>query len=349
MRTGGAYHEEEEGGDEAEHGNPRSRSGGAGAWRFPRGDQSGGGFLERLRVRVARPTTAIEYEGDSVALVRDEWMEGGSNWSRPTAMVARRVRREFIPRDSTRSARLPGANTRRRRPSLQERLGGGAQIEVAGRYEQTNVNSQFLNIDRSFDAISVAAGASIELAPFVRAGVNLSRSERAPSAEELYSNGPHIATQAFEIGDPGFDTERSVGGEAFVRWVAVRIFTLSATLYYNRFDQFIYSPHRAEEDGLPLLQYARRCRTLGLRAGRRGEIAQVGDVRFGLEGAADYVEVTIASRRRCRASRLCACGRACRRAPMRSSGRIEAEHIFAQDRIADLETRPMASPWSMRR
>ena len=62
-----------------------------------------------------------------------------------------------------------------------------------------------------------AFGASYDVAPGVKLGVNLSRAERAPSAEELFSNGPHIATQAFEIGDPALTTEKGWGGEIYAR------------------------------------------------------------------------------------------------------------------------------------
>ena len=39
----------------------------------------------------------------------------------------------------------------------------------------------------------------------------LSYSSRVPTAEELYANGPHIATFSFEVGDDDLDLEKSVG------------------------------------------------------------------------------------------------------------------------------------------
>ena len=50
---------------------------------------------------------------------------------------------------------------------------------------------------------SIAAGGYYEPQPRMKLGLNLSRTGRAPSAEELFANGPHAGTQAFEIGDPG--------------------------------------------------------------------------------------------------------------------------------------------------
>ena len=40
---------------------------------------------------------------------------------------------------------------------------------------------------------------------------------RAPSAEELFSNGPHIATQSYEVGNPNLRREASWGAEASLR------------------------------------------------------------------------------------------------------------------------------------
>ena len=41
-----------------------------------------------------------------------------------------------------------------------------------------------------------------------RAGLSLSHSERAPSIDELFANGPHGGSQSFEVGDPGLELEK---------------------------------------------------------------------------------------------------------------------------------------------
>jgi iron complex outermembrane receptor protein len=92
------------------------------------------------------------------------------------------------------------------------------------------------------------------VSPRVRVGLNLSRSERAPTAEELYSDGPHVATQAFEIGDPTFETgiEHRRGA---VRPRADARLQLTGTLYYNKFDNYIFANDTGEEeDELPVFQ-----------------------------------------------------------------------------------------------
>jgi len=44
------------------------------------------------------------------------------------------------------------------------------------------------------------------------------RTERAPTTEELFSNGPHLATNQFEIGDITLDEETALGVEGAIRF-----------------------------------------------------------------------------------------------------------------------------------
>ena len=173
----------------------------------------------------------------------------------------------------------------------------------------------------------------------MRAGINLSRAERAPSAEELFSNGPHVATQAFEVGDPTLSKERSLGGELYAR-ATVRGFRLNATVYANRFDNYIFQAATGEEeDGLPVFQYFQSDAThWGLEFGATVPIAELGRWRIVADAVADYVRATIAGS-----------GPVPRIPPLRLlagleaesdavDGRIEIEHTFDQNRVAAFET-----------
>jgi len=308
----------------------------------------GGGMFDRLRFRFgAADYQHIEFEGEEVGtLFETEGLEG-----RLELVQADRggwrgvVGGQYFMRDFDASG--AEAFLRANKTSqfavftLQEiDLGGGAQVEGALRYERSDVDSQFLGIERSFDAFSGAIGASLEVAPLVRVGLNLSRSERAPAAEELYSNGPHIATQAFEVGDPTFDTEKSVGGELFFR-AQLPSLRFNGTLFYNRFDDYIFAADTGEEeDELPVFQYFQRdAEYWGFEAGIEADVAQVGDARFTFEGVADYVEATIEDDG----------GPVPRIPPLRLRGglqggtrdfeaRAEVEHVFEQDRVAAFET-----------
>src|SRR3546814_15857226 len=86
----------------------------------------------------------------------------------------------------------------------------------------------------------------------LRYSVSGSHSARGPSAEELLSDGPHAATQAYERGDPTFDKETSWGGEASIKFNRDG-WTAGLTGYASWFDNFIYETESGEvEDELPL-------------------------------------------------------------------------------------------------
>jgi iron complex outermembrane recepter protein len=224
--------------------------------------------------------------------------------------------------------------------TLQEIRSGNLDIELAGRWERTVVQSNAADVRREFTALSGAVGLSWEFAERSKFGITLSRSERAPSAEELLSNGPHIATQAFEIGDPTFGTERAWGVELVGRWRTGGI-DIGASAYHSWFDNFIFERATgAVQDDLPVFQYAQAdVRHWGFeidasaRIGHLGPFALIGDV------VADYVRV----------ERTGNGGDLPRIPPMRVRGglelegdrlslRGEVEHAFAQDRVADFET-----------
>lgn len=69
-------------------------------------------------------------------------------------------------------------------------------------------------------------------------GASLGRTERAPAYHELFANGVHVATAAYERGDPTLATERSVNGELSAGW-AQGHHSIKANVYQTRFSRFI--------------------------------------------------------------------------------------------------------------
>ena len=69
--------------------------------------------------------------------------------------------------------------------------------------EHEHEGSEFIRqfaVDQEFTPISLSAGVVYTINESYNVGVSLSRSERAPSASELLSFGPHIGTRTYEIG-----------------------------------------------------------------------------------------------------------------------------------------------------
>ncbi|MBD8525710.1 TonB-dependent receptor domain-containing protein [Pseudomarimonas arenosa] len=106
----------------------------------------------------------------------------------------------------------------------------------------------------SADFTSISGSASLRwgISDDFHLSAGLDHAERAPTAEELFSDGPHIATQSYEVGDPELDTETANRLEFGAHWHSERT-SVKAALYTTRFDRFIYLADTGlEEDELPL-------------------------------------------------------------------------------------------------
>lgn len=128
-------------------------------------------------------------------------------------------------------------------------------LEFGGRYDRQTTENKALNIKRNFDNFSFSAGAAIHPTENDLIGISLSRSERSPTPEELYSKGPHLATNAFEVGDINLDTEKAISAELTVKRNLGR-FSGSVNFYHTWFQDFIFQDGSgAEVEGLNLLQF----------------------------------------------------------------------------------------------
>ncbi len=177
--------------------------------------------------------------------------------------------------------------------TLQEFDLGGVEAEASVRFDKADLDADTLGIERSFNNVSAAVGLGYTIGD-LKIGANLSRTGRAPSVEELYSDGPHLATQSFEIGDPDLRSERSWNGELYARYDSTRV-DFSATLFANRFSSFIYeSETGAIQDDLPVFQYLqRRARVWGVEAEASAMLGSFGGFDLHVDGVADYVRTTI--------------------------------------------------------
>lgn len=85
---------------------------------------------------------------------------------------------------------------------------------------------------------------------------NASYTERAPTGQELYADGPHHGTHAYEIGDANLSTEKSFGYELSLRKTTGFV-TGSLTGFVQYFDGYIFEQLTGAEiiyeddDGIP--------------------------------------------------------------------------------------------------
>ncbi len=106
-----------------------------------------------------------------------------------------------------------------------------------------------------FNTYALSVGFVIPWSDALSLGVVADYSSRAPVGEELFSNGAHLATNAFEIGDRSLDNERAMNLAATLRFDSDR-WDGAVTAYYTRFADFIYEQATGEEeDELPVFQF----------------------------------------------------------------------------------------------
>ncbi|MFO6446909.1 TonB-dependent receptor [Erythrobacter sp. NE805] len=298
----GHHHGEEEGGEE--EGGEELVTIGLEQFRADfKGDiHLGEGAFERLKLRAGYSDyTHTEFEGDEVGTVFDstslearaELVQNPDGRLRGSTGVQYQHRdffavgaEAYIPPNLTDQVALF---------TLQEYGTGPFQVEAAARAEFTKVKARTLGIERDYDTLSGALGLVYEGVPGVRLGINGSRAERAPSAEELFSDGPHIATQAFEIGDADLDTERAWGLEVFARGdIGAGTFNLSA--YRQWFDNYIYLEETGEEeDDLPVFQYLQQDADFwGFEAELSYPVVDTGSFKLLADLNASYVEAELA-------------------------------------------------------
>jgi iron complex outermembrane receptor protein len=125
--------------------------------------------------------------------------------------------------------------------------------------------------------------------------VNLDRAERAPAEEELFANGPHVATDSFEIGNPDLRRERATNGELGLHYHGTRI-DAKASAYKTRFDGFIYLAETgAVEDDLPVRQWSQAdAHFRGLEAEVTTHLLEAGPHALDLRVFGDRVRATLA-------------------------------------------------------
>lgn len=93
--------------------------------------------------------------------------------------------------------------------------------------------------DRSFTPFSLSAGSIIDLNDKHHLRLSVTRSERAPSAEQLYAFGSHAASGTVEVGDTRLDEETYTNIELGLDRHSGP-FRFDATLFYNHVQDFIY-------------------------------------------------------------------------------------------------------------
>lgn len=133
-------------------------------------------------------------------------------------------------------------------------------LHLGARIESTEHENTTL-VDYDEIALSAGAGLAVDLPRQLELVANVSRTERNPSPEELYSDGAHIATRQFEIGllaAPGGSarTEDSVNVELGLRRESEGV-RIDTSVFFYAIDDYVFQDITgAVADGFPIAQYS---------------------------------------------------------------------------------------------
>ena len=251
---GHAHEDEHEGEEHAEEGEEHAEEAGVHVEMDQRRYELRGGLnqlgaFDTLRVKLARNEyTHTEFEGREVGTVFDNdstegraelAFRGWAGWDGAFGLQAsdrdfRAIGEEaFVPASQSRDVGLFMLGTR---------SFGPVDLELGARHDRNQVDideHEAIGPSRDFGATSLSAAARWNFGEDLHLTFGVDRAQRSPTAEELYSNGLHVATQSFEFGNPDLDVETANRAEIGAHWHHGPL-RLGASLYYVDYSDFIY-------------------------------------------------------------------------------------------------------------
>lgn len=183
---------------------------------------------------------------------------------------------------------------------------GGWGLEGGLRLERRELDNVIAGV-RDFDAASASAGAFVRPTPNWFIGATLARTERAPTTVELFADGPHLATGAYERGDAALDKETALSLELSARYTTERfrfeanawrvdyadyIALVDSGLEYDKDNEVIGAPGSAPAgaETLPVFDYVSRdAEFTGGEVVIGADLFTLGEVTIGADAAADFV------------------------------------------------------------
>ncbi|HUR60165.1 MAG TPA: TonB-dependent receptor [Opitutaceae bacterium] len=240
------------------------------------------------------------------------------------------------------------------------KLGAKASLQIGGRHELQRVRLRVVDPGlprvtgysarsgqkKTFGAPSGSIGVVVRPAPDWSIGANVAYAERVPTAQELFANGPHGGTGAYEVGTTGLHNEKSTGFDLSIRHRGGFV-TGSVSAFVNRFRDFIFEEKlpataisAAVTHGLTPMQFvARDARFHGYEAEISFHLLEETTRHVHLDLMTDYVHAEQTSDRQPLP----------RIAPRRTSARlayddgrwgaeVEMRHAARQDRFTRTET-----------
>lgn len=220
---------------------------------------------------------------------------------------------------------------------LEEYRAGTWRYELGGRYEWQDITADSGAPHTDHAGVSLSAGAVWLFAPDHSVGLSLSRSQRLPTAEELYAYGPHAASRTIEKGNTQLREETAQNAEITLRKFAGAT-TYSVSVFHNAVADFIYAADLGANPGGGYREVEYRQADARL-SGVEGELRHQFNTAFAVSLFGDHVRGTLkdggylpripADRVGIRLEQQLRGG---------LSGDISFQRVQRQDRLAEFET-----------
>ncbi len=233
------------------------------------------GAVDALRLRAARNDyehaeiegdgevgTRYSQVGDEIRLTADHAAGGGRG------VFGMQVRRLDFDAEGEEAFLPPSVTRNTGFFAFQEHRLGAFTLEAGARYEKQHIRTIDPDTMPDYDAgaLGGSLGALWALHPGATMALQLTRTERHPTATELYASGPHLAVRRYEIGDADLDTERGLtadlslrlGGEARDRGDAGGWYG-TVGVFIGDYDRYIVAQPTGDiEDELPVVEFESR-------------------------------------------------------------------------------------------
>ncbi|HXY30905.1 MAG TPA: TonB-dependent receptor [Gemmatimonadaceae bacterium] len=167
---------------------------------------------------------------------------------------------------------------------------GGVRGDWSHVNADSNASLQLGAQSRSASAFTGDVGVAFRALPQLALTANVGRAFRVPTLYELFTNGPHLGEDRYEIGLPSAVPEVSLNVDAGARWEGKR-FRAEIDFYRNQINNYLYivpTGQNAETpndeggvDTLPVYKYQQTARAVltGLDLAAEGDVTRMLTVR----------------------------------------------------------------------
>ena len=192
---------------------------------------------------------------------------------------------------------------------------------------------------REFDTVSGSIAGFLRPAPGWFLSVNYAHNVRSPTEVELFADGPHGGTNAFEVGDPNLKPEAVDSVEGTVRFSRGRV-RAEAHGYYAAYSDYIEERNTGLVDageGLPIYRFAQlNADFAGVELEAGYALLQSAARELWVEGGYDYVRASGDDGPLARIPPYALTGRL-RYKDDRFEARLDLRHVGEQDRVSAFE------------